>query len=204
MSDTKASNFLFIFSDQHTRRALSCHGHPVVKTPHLDRLAERGALFKSAYCNGPICVPSRASLATGRHVHDIGMWDNCRPYHGQIPSWGHRLIDQGHQVASIGKLHYRSSDDYNGFKPELLPMHILNGVGLLMTICRDPLPVSKKFSWLVNSAGAGDSTYTDYDRDITARAERWIDEEAPKHRDKPWALFVSLVCPHPPWQAPEP
>lgn len=204
MGDIKPTNFLFIFSDQHTRRALSCYGHPLVKTPNLDRLAERGTLFKNAYCNGPICVPSRASLATGRHVHDIGMWDNCRPYYGQVPSWGHRLMDQGHSVTSIGKLHYRSNNDPNGFDPELLPMHILNGVGMLFTICRDPMPVSKKFSWLVNQAGAGTSTYTDYDRDITTRALQWLDEEALQQGDKPWALFVSLVCPHPPWQAPEP
>ena len=92
----------------------------------------------------------------------------------------------------------------NGFKEELLPLHILNGVGMLFTICRDPMPVSKKFSWLVNKAGAGTSTYTDYDRDITARAVQWLDEEAKKHTDKPWTLFVSLVCPHPPWLAPEP
>ena len=59
MSAVDPTNLLFIFSDQHTRLALGCMGHPVVKTPHLDALAERGTLFRNAYCNGPICVPSR-------------------------------------------------------------------------------------------------------------------------------------------------
>lgn len=199
----QASNFLFIFSDQHTRRPLGCLGHPLIKTPHLDRLAERGTLFRQAYCNGPICVPSRGSLATGRFVHDLAVWDNCTPYYGQQPSWGHRLMEQGHKVVSIGKLHYRDTADPNGFEEEIVPMHIIEGVGMLFTICRNPLPVSKKFAWLVENAGAGDSTYLQYDHDITTRAIAWLKEEAPKHTEKPWVLFVSLVCPHPPWVAPE-
>ncbi|MGI9421934.1 MAG: sulfatase-like hydrolase/transferase [Hyphomicrobiaceae bacterium] len=199
----QTGNMVFILSDQHTRAALSCYGHDVVKTPNLDRLAARGTRFSQGYCNAPICVPSRASLATGRHIHDIGIWDNCKPYHGEVPSWGHRLMDQGHHVTSIGKLHYRSEEDDNGFNEQIAPLYVLDGVGMLFTIVRDPLPVSGKFVQLVNGAGRGDSSYTDYDRDITEQTVRWIDEEAGKHTDKPWALFVSLVCPHPPWLAPD-
>ncbi len=196
-------NTLFIFSDQHTRKAMGCSGHPQIKTPNLDRLASGGTRFSNAYCNGPICVPSRASMATGRHVHDIEIWDNSRPYHGETPSWGHRLMEQGHQVTSIGKLHYRDTKDANGFSEEILPLHVIGGVGMLFTIIRDPMPVSKKFRMLVNEAGRGTSTYTDYDKDITEKAVAWLNEEAGKHNDKPWTLFVSLVCPHPPWLAPD-
>ena len=154
MSGIGAGNFLFIFSDQHARRATGCYGHPLVRSPNLDRLAERGTLFRHAYCNGPICVPSRASLATGRHVHDIGMWDNCRPYHGQVPAWGHRLMDAGRRVVSIGKLHYRDTADANGFDEEIVPMHIIDGVGMLFSIVRDPLPVSRKFAHLVRESSS--------------------------------------------------
>ncbi|MGI9336724.1 MAG: sulfatase-like hydrolase/transferase [Gammaproteobacteria bacterium] len=201
MSDYAPTNLLFIFSDQHTRRAVGCMGHPVVKTPHMDALAERGTVFRSAYCNGPICVPSRASLATGRYVFDIGKWDNCKPYFGEEPSWGHRLASAGHRAVSIGKLHYRREGDSNGFENEHLPMHILNGQGMLFTICRNPMPISRKFSHLVRTSGAGESTYTGYDRQITERAIEWLRDEATRS-GKPWALFVSLVCPHPPWKAP--
>lgn len=203
MSDKRPANMLFIFSDQHTRRALGAMGHPLVKTPHLDRLAEGGTLFRNAYCNGPICVPSRASLATGRHVFDIAKWDNCTPYLGEEPSWGHRLAAQGHVAGSIGKLHYRDEADPTGFDPQLLPLHILEGQGMLFTICREKLPVSKKFAHLVHSSGAAESSYTRYDHDITERTVRWLHEEGRGH-DRPWALFVSLVCPHPPWNAPQP
>ena len=201
MNDYAPTNLLFIFSDQHTRRAMGAMGHPVVKTPHMDALAEGGTLFRNAYCNGPICVPSRASLATGRHVFDIGKWDNCKPYFGEEPSWGHRLIDAGNRAVSIGKLHYRREGDPNGFAPELLPMHIIDGQGMLFTICRNPMPVSKKFAHLVRTSGEGNSTYTAYDHKITERAIKWLREEGTQS-DKPWALFVSLVCPHPPWKAP--
>src|SRR6266851_9515066 len=97
-------NLLFIMSDEHSRRVLGCYGHPMIKTPNLDRLAARGVRFTDAYCNSSICVPSRASLATGRHVHRIRFWDNAIPYDGSVPSWHHRLRDSGHEVTAIGKL----------------------------------------------------------------------------------------------------
>ena len=199
----KPSNLVYIFSDQHSRRVLGCYGNTAVQTPHLDRLASGGTVFRNAYCNAPICVPSRASMATGRYVHDIGFWDNARPYEGSVPSWGHRLMAQGHRVTSIGKLHYRDSSDPNGFDEEIMPMHVIGGVGMLFTIIRDPMPVARKFPLMVAEAGAGESTYTQYDRDITAEAVKWLKEVANSGSDKPWMLFVSLVCPHPPFLAPQ-
>src|ERR1700758_806447 len=110
----KPANLLFIMSDEHSRRVLGCYGHKMIRTPNLDALAARGVRFTDAYCNSPICVPSRASFASGRYVHDIRFWDNGIPYDGSVPSWGHRLRDAGHAAVSIGKLHFRSQDDDNG------------------------------------------------------------------------------------------
>ena len=73
----QARNLLIILSDQHNPRVMGCAGHPLVKTPNIDALAARGTRFSSAYTNCPICVPARASLATGRYVHDIRFWDNA-------------------------------------------------------------------------------------------------------------------------------
>jgi choline-sulfatase len=97
----RAQNLLFILSDEHNRDITGCYGNRFVKTPHLDALAARGTRFAHAYCNCPICVPSRASLATGRHVHEIRCWDNAHPYDGSARGWGHRLIDRGHDVAAV-------------------------------------------------------------------------------------------------------
>jgi arylsulfatase A-like enzyme len=124
-----AKNLLFIMSDEHTRSVLGCYGNRVVHTPNLDQLAAEGTRFTNAYTPSPVCVSARASLATGRWVHDTGAWSSAEPYDGTIPGWGHRLIDAGHRVASVGKLHYRQTGDPNGFDEELLPLHVVGGVG---------------------------------------------------------------------------
>ena len=63
------SNLLIILSDEHQARAMGCAGHDFVQTPHLDALAARGTRFTNAYTPSPICVPARASFATGRYPH---------------------------------------------------------------------------------------------------------------------------------------
>jgi choline-sulfatase len=191
----KPSNVLFILSDEHSRRVLGCYGHPTIRTPNLDRLAARGIRFADAYTNSPICVPARASLATGRYPHQIGFWDNAIAYDGSVPSWHHRLREAGHEVVSIGKLHFRSDADDNGFTQEIMPLHISEGIGDPMGWLRDPLPVRKATLRLAKDAGRGDSTYQDYDRKITDAAIDWLKARTGAN-GKPWCLFVSLVCPH--------
>ncbi len=63
-------NLLVIMSDEHNVGTLGCHGHPMVKTPNIDRLAASGTRFSSAYTNSPICMVARASFATGRYAHE--------------------------------------------------------------------------------------------------------------------------------------
>ena len=138
----KPCNMLFILSDEHTRDVTGCYGHKVIKTPNLDRLAARGTKFTNAYTNCPICVPARASLQTGRYVGDIGFWDNAFPYDGSVPSWGHRLSAAGHRTMSIGKLHFRSTDARNGFDEEVIPLHVVDGVGDLLGLIRRPKPAA--------------------------------------------------------------
>lgn len=196
------ANLLFIMSDQHGPTFMGATGHPVVRTPNLDRLVVHGTLFEKAYTNCPICVPARASFATGRYVHDCGYWDNADPYDGAVKGWGHRLMEQGHMVVSIGKLHYRNATDPTGFANQIVPLHVVDGVGDLIGLIRDPLPERKAAAKYAKDTGRGESSYTAYDRNITSEAVRWLQEEAPKHTDKPWVLFVSLVCPHFPLIAP--
>src|SRR5688500_17671098 len=175
----------------------------MIRTPNLDRLAAQGTRFTSAYTNCPICVPARASFATGQYVHQHRCWDNAIAYDGRVPSWGHRLMAQGHRVTSIGKLHYLDSDpERNGFDEEILPLHIVNGVGDLLGLIRDELPRRTGSTKLGPEAGRGESEYTHYDRSIAHETVRWLNEEAPRHRDKPWALYVGFVSPHFPLIAP--
>ena len=83
MPSLRTSNLLVLMSDQHNRLMMGCAGHLDVKTPNLDALAARGTRFANAYTNSPICVPSRAAMATGRYPHQIGVWDNAAPYTGR-------------------------------------------------------------------------------------------------------------------------
>ncbi len=203
MSDVTPANLLFILSDEHNKRVAGCYGHPMVRTPNLDALAARGTRFTSAYTNCPICVPGRAAFATGRYVHDVRCWDNAIAYRGQAPSWGHRLMEQGHHVASIGKLHYQErSPKENGFDEEILTQHIVDGVGDLLGLIRDELPRRAGSLKLGPEAGPGESEYAHYDRSITDEAGKWLRHSAPKHRGKPWALYVGFVSPHFPLIAP--
>jgi choline-sulfatase len=197
-----ATNLLFILSDEHRRDVAGCYGDPTAITPNIDAIAARGARFRNAYTPCPICVPARAALATGRWVHQTRSWDNAAPYHGEPPSWHHRLRDNGHRIVSVGKLHFRATADDNGFSEEILPLHVLEGKGDLIGMLREPPAARGSMPALAASAGPGESTYNDYDRAITAAACRWIATEGVRADEKPWALFVSLVRPHFPLTAP--
>lgn len=199
----KPTNLIFIMSDEHNKRVLGCYGHPMIKTPNFDRLATQGTRFTNAYTNCPICVPARASFATGRYVHDTGYWDNAIAYDGRVPSWGHRLMAQGHRVTSIGKLHYLDSNPQrNGFDEEILPLHIVNGVGDLLGLVRDELPRRPGSANLGPEAGRGESEYTRYDRSIADETAKWLKNAAAREHQKPWALYVGFVSPHFPLIAP--
>lgn len=194
-------NLLVLMSDEHNPRVLGAAGHALAQTPNLDRLAARGTRFTGAYTTSPICVPARAGFATGKYPHQVGFWDNADPYDGSVPSWHHLLRSAGHRVVSIGKLHFRGlPGDDHGFSEELLAMHVVEGLGDIKGLVRENIPRRNGYDKLAKLAGPGESPYTRYDRDIAARAQVWLHEEAP--RDRPWALFVSFVCPHFPLVAP--
>ena len=190
-----SSNLLIIMSDEHQARALGSAGHPLVRTPNLDALAARGLRFARASTPSPICVPARASFATGRHVHELRLWDNAMPYAGQVPGWGHALQAAGVPVESIGKLHYRRAGDPAGFDAEHIPMMVAGGVGMVWaSIRREGERVVRDERMLGEYIGPGESDYTRYDEAVTARAERWLAERAGTGR--PWCLFVGFVAPH--------
>jgi choline-sulfatase len=197
------TNTIFILSDEHNRNVLGCYGDEIVKTPHLDRLAARGVRFENAYCNSPVCVSSRASIATGRYPHQISAWDSVSPFHGEPKGWAGSLRDQGHEVLSIGKLHYRSDKDDNGFCKEIAPMYVHNGVGWLSSVLRDPPVPLPGAELMAGRIGAGETDYTAYDRRITELTCEWLAQAAVCDHDKPWVLYVGLVAPHFPLIAPQ-
>jgi len=198
------SNLLILMSDEHQARAMGCAGHPLVQTPHLDALAARGTRFANAYTPSPICVPARASFATGRYVHQTRLWDNAMPYDGSIPGWGHALQARGVPVESIGKLHYRATEDPAGFDTEHIPMMVAGGVGMVWaSIRKEDERVLGKGRMLGDYIGPGESKYTEYDAAVTDRTRDWLAQRAASGDDRPWCLYVGLVAPHFPLVVPQ-
>jgi choline-sulfatase len=199
---------LIVFvSDNHTRNVAGCYGHRYVKTPTIDRFAAEGVRFTGAYTASPLCCPARAAMATGRFPHQTGYWDNALAYDGRVTSWMRRLRDQGYTVSSIGKLHYRSSEDDNGFTQEILPMHMQDGRGAVKGLLRGYDAEQPKESGVVwqlyaDRATVGETHYQEYDRQITAEAVTWLREHA-RDDGKPWVLVVSYISPHPPFTVPK-
>ena len=197
-------NLLFILSDNHNCAFSGPYGHPQAVTPNFDALAARGVTFVNAYAASPLCCPSRAALATGRYPHQTGYWDNAITYDGRVPSWMHRLRDQGHDVVSFGKLHFRSSADDNGFTQERLAMHILNGKGGTHMLLRgfDDEHVNKgQWEMYRDRTGIGTAPYQAFDQQITADAIDWLKEHR-REGERPFALFVSYPSTHPPFAVP--
>jgi choline-sulfatase len=197
-------NLLVIMSDEHNPKVMGHLGHPVITTPAMDALAARGTRFSAAYTPSPICVPARAAFATGLHPHQNRCWDNAQGYDGSMPSWHHALRARGHTVTAIGKLHFQGlkGQDY-GFTETILPMHLTGGTGDVTLLIRDPEDVREGGARkLIKEAGPGESTYTLYDRQVTAAAQTWLHEKGTQRQEKPWVLFVSLVAPHFPLTAP--
>ena len=202
---TTPTNVILLQSDNHNRNLLGAYGHPIVQTPNMDRIAAAGARFENAYCASSLCCPSRSAMATGRYPHQSGYWDNSIVYDGRLPSWMHRLRKQGHTCVSVGKLHFRSAEDDNGFSDELAPMHIIDGVGGLASLLRwsDGEPANpRQWQMYATQSGVGESDYQDYDREVTRLAVDWLREQ-PKREQSPWVLYVSYASPHPPFSVPQ-
>ena len=203
----KPANLLFLVSDNHQRNYTGCYGHPFVQTPNIDSIAERGIRFDNAYAGSAVCCPARASIATGRFPHQTKYWDNVKVYDGKIPSWHHRLRAAGHEIVSIGKLHYigDDEDDDFGFTESRLAMHIVGRKGASFGLLRateqgEEARQTPRENY--SKTGIGESDYVLYDRQIADEACTWL-EGHKSTGEKPWALKVSFAAPHPPFIVPQ-
>lgn len=98
-------NVLVICVDEMRADHMGCAGHPVVRTPHLDRLAASGTLFSRACCNNPICMPARAAMFTGLLPRDSGLRVNGQCLHPGVPVLPEILAAAGYRTHAAGKLH---------------------------------------------------------------------------------------------------
>ena len=115
----KKPNIVLIMADQLAPQWTGTYGHSLVKTPHMDALAARGTRFDAAYCNSPLCAPSRASFMSGKQVTEIGAYDNAAEFPATIPTFAHYLRSAGYRTCLSGKMHFVGPDQLHGFEERL-------------------------------------------------------------------------------------
>jgi choline-sulfatase len=197
--NSDSPNFLIIMSDQHAPQFSGVYGHSLVETPNLDKIAEQGVVFDNAYTTCPLCVPARMSFMTGKYIHNIGLWDNGVPLAEDEPTWAHYLRQEGYNVALSGKMHFRGHDQLHGYEEQL---------GIDMNGMNYPKPPDwsnkslpeKKESKKTIGAGPGKNAVIDSDEYCTIKAIEYLKHS--ERKNKPWALTVGLVSPHPPFKVP--
>ncbi len=192
-------NILFIMSDEHAPHFTGFHGHPLVRTPHLDRLAACGTVFEHAYCNSPLCAPSRMSLMTGRYIHNIGAWDNSTPLPLDTITWAHLLRAAGYDVALSGKQHFVGLDQLHGFRTQLARDLHAERAHPTFDWSQGTLVAPHPWPGLAQ-AGPGQTVEIEVDDQAEAAALAYLRD--PARQAGPWALNVSFIAPHFPLVAP--
>ena len=119
MEKNKKPNFLIIMSDEHAPMFSGAYGNNIVQTPNMNQLATNGVTFDGAYCNSPLCVPSRASFMTGNFVSNCETWDNATPLSVDRLTWPYILRSIGYDVTLSGKMHLLGTDRLHGFSRQL-------------------------------------------------------------------------------------
>jgi choline-sulfatase len=199
--DSANPNFLVIMTDEHGPMFSSAYQHPIVQTPNMERLARDGITFDAAYCNSPLCVPSRISFVTGRYVHHVEGWDNATPLRSDAITWPYLLQARGYDVNLSGKMHLIGPDNLHGFSRQL-------------AVDRSVLVFHEIYPWEegieeppepwpdIAQAGPGRTDEIDLDDQTEQAALSYLCGSA--RHDQPFALCVGFVSPHFPLIVPEP
>lgn len=197
----KSPNILLIIADQMAGPALPVYGHLVVKAPNISALAEGSVVFDSAYCNSPLCAPSRASMLTGQLASRIGAFDNAAEFPADIPTLGHYLRLMGYRTCLAGKMHFVGPDQLHGFEERLTTDIYPADFGWTPDWARP----EHRPSWYHNmlsvvQAGLCEtSNQLNYDEEVAFHAVRKIFDMAREDDKRPFCMLVSFTHPHDPF-----
>jgi choline-sulfatase len=192
-------NILFIQADQLSGQALGADGHPVIKTPHIDRLAAEGVMFKNAYSPFPLCGPSRFAMMTGRMASSIGAYDNAAELTASIPTFAHYLRARGYGTTLIGKMHFVGPDQLHGFE-ERLTSDIYPSDFYWTDHKKTQTKETASDARGVIEAGLCErSVQLDHDELVMFRAQQKLYDLARGSDDRPFLMAVSLIHPHDPY-----
>ncbi|MEZ6087658.1 MAG: sulfatase [Pirellulaceae bacterium] len=209
-AETDRPNVLFIISDD-LNNSLGCYGHSMVRSPNIDRLAARGVRFEHAYCQFPLCGPSRNSMLCGLYPNSTGILANALIFRQTIPtqlSLPQAFRLDGYFAGRIGKLyHYNvpNSVGTNGHDDPASWELELNPAG-----CDRLEEEPKIFSLRPGSFGGTLSWYAsprpdeDHTDAMLADDAEWVLQRCAKRKDRPFFLAVGFYRPHTPYVAPRP
>ncbi|MEM7034808.1 MAG: choline-sulfatase [Chloroflexota bacterium] len=197
-------NILLIMADQLAPQFTGTYGHPVVKTPHMDALAARGARFDAAYCNSPLCAPSRFSFMSGQLITRIAAYDNASDFPASIPTFAHYLRTMGYKTCLSGKMHFVGPDQLHGFEERVTTDVYPADYGWTPDWEHADDRFDKWYHNMdsVREAGVAATTFQlDYDDEVAFFAKRKIFEYA-CNESQPFCLVASFTHPHDPYVAP--
>ncbi|KJY00019.1 choline-sulfatase like protein [Zymoseptoria brevis] len=195
-------NILYIMADQLAAPQLKIYNKDSqIKTPNLDKLAERSVVFDSAYCNSPLCAPSRMAMITGQLPSKIGAYDNASPIAEDTPTYAHYLRNAGYECVLGGKMHF-IGDQLHGYEYRLTADIYPADLGWSVN-WDEP---DTRLEWYHNSSSilqAGPcirSNQLDYDEEVMYKAKQFLYDHVRKPQgSRPFCLTVSLTHPHDPY-----
>ena len=195
-------NILLVMADQLAPSFLPIHGHPVVQAPAIDRLADNGVVFNSAYSNSPLCAPARFAMMSGQRNSRIGAYDNASELRASVPTFAHHLRSLGYRTTLCGKMHFIGPDQLHGFERRLTTDIYPADFGWTPN-WEDP---EGRFDWwfhnmdsVVNAGVAEATNQLDFDDEVGFQAVRELRDVARRSPDQPWFLTVSFSHPHDPY-----
>ncbi len=201
-------NVLFIAVDD-MNNDLACFGHPLVKSPSIDRLAAQGVRFERNYCQFPLCSPSRSSLLTGLRPDSTRVFDLQYHFRQDMPdalTLPQMFIRNGYYVARVGKIyHYGNPGDIgtNGLDDRVSWLERFNPAGRDKTTLElDIINYTPKRGLGAAMAFLADGTGTDEqhtDGKVADQTIRLLEE----HKDKPFFIGAGFYKPHCPWVTPK-
>ncbi|NHN89024.1 choline-sulfatase [Acetobacter conturbans] len=203
---TKQPNILILMADQLTARALPAYGNRVAKTPHLNALAERSVIFENAYCNMPLCAPSRSVFMSGRLASHTGAFDNAAEFPSRTPTFAHYLRLAGYETILTGKMHFCGPDQLHGFETRLTT----DIYPADYNWTPDWSNFGERLEWYhtmnsVTEAGWCIRTnQIDFDEEVVFSARQKLFDMARDPGHRPFAMVVSLTHPHDPFTIPDP
>ena len=200
-------NIVIVMADQLAPQFTGAYGHKVAKTPHLDALAARGMRFDAAYCNSPLCAPSRYAFMSGQLISRIAAYDNASEFKATVPTFAHYLRSLGYRTCLSGKMHFVGPDQKHGFQDRVTTDIYPSDFAWTPDWEAHDERIDKWYHNMqtVKESGLAQATFQiDYDDEVGFAARRWLFDRA---RDRaagdktPFAMVASFIHPHDPYVA---